>query len=186
MLLNSKLLKSYLVLMAASSFLMACNKNQSFGGLPEFSVPLGSAPAPKPQGEEAVKEEVKEAVTSDPPDPVAMRMKEQWQLSLRFERGEVSVVQVEQKLYSQAQLTSRRLGRFAVEFWIGQELLERVRFNFPLLGESNDDSAIEAGLTTTASVEVPLVSRATFARILDRKTRREWLVKLPLSSKKAP
>ena len=157
--------------------LSACNKKQSLGGLPEISVPLSKPPA------QPTETEVEEAEMSivEQADPVALRVKQQYQLELYFDKGEVGVSNVTSKLYSSPKLTERRLGRFAVEFWIGDELLERIRFNFPLLAPSSDQDHLESGLKTSTVLEVPFVERATRARILDRQTGQTWPVELPLA-----
>jgi hypothetical protein len=60
-------------------------------------------------------------------------------------------------------------------------LLERIRFDFPLLGagapEEND--ALEGGLTTETKVRIPWSDRANHARILDRKTRKSVEIPWP-------
>ncbi len=53
-----------------------------------------------------------------------------------------------QVTYPNPVVTARRMGRYAIELWIGQELIERVRFDFPL----------------TAADEAPPSGPGTFAR----------------------
>jgi hypothetical protein len=68
------------------------------------------------------------------------------------------------------------IGRFAIELWRGVELVERVRFDFPLLGASDPSGStrnginMELGLETERDVWVPLLREATRAQIVDRKT----------------
>ena len=151
----------------------------NFGTLPVVQVELpedtntnpGARPIPPKHD---AKTEVL-AIEGDAPDPPALRQKEQVDLDLAFERGEVRLVRMEEKLEKQEELTARRMGRFAVELFVGAELVERVRFDFPLLAESADVEKIEAGLTASARVRVPLAPAATRAWVLDRKTRRTFV-----------
>lgn len=155
------------------------------GHLPRVIVPL-EEPAPSPQSAPAKTEDSKsdgkEAVrlvpNADLPDPPATRSDRQVEYEFRFERGQLAVVGQRDRLESQPVLTPRRMGRFAVELFVGPELVERVRFDFPLLGDESA-TTLEKGLRTQATVLVPLLSRATRARLLDRKTRRELTLEWP-------
>ncbi len=169
-----------LLLILAVLSLNACNQKQSLRGLPELSVPLGEAPESEPEPASNVETEKEPSQSSELPDPVALRVKQQYELFLQFDQGQVSVSRISSKLYPTAKLTERRLGRFAIEFWIGDELLERVRFNFPLLAVGSEEDHLESGLKTSAIVEVPFVERATRAQILDRQTQQTWTLDLPL------
>jgi hypothetical protein len=164
-----------------------CQKQVDFGTLPVVEVaydaeparpatPVPPPPAPAPAP----------ALEGDLPDPVAARTAEQLRLAVAFERGHVRLVSTERVTLRQPVLTPRRVGRFAVELWIGDELLERVRFDFPLMAADGDAEALERGLTTSVEVEVPYLERATSARILDRKTRESVALPWPPSSAPLP
>lgn len=172
---------------AAFALVVGCSGSKpNFGTLPVVQVELpedsntnpGARPIP-PKPEE--KTEVL-AIEGDAPDPPALRQKEQVDIDLTFERGEVRLVRMGEKLEKQEELTARRVGRFAVELFVGPELVERVRFDFPLLAESADVEKIESGLTTSARVRVPLAPAATRAWVLDRKTRRTFALPWPPTS----
>jgi hypothetical protein len=72
------------------------------------------------------------------------------------------------------------MGRFAVELWVGKELVDRVRFEFPLLGadfapspgthQERGAPRFSKGADTTATVRVPSSDRATSAQVVDRLT----------------
>src|SRR5690606_41135099 len=47
--------------------------------------------------------------------------------------GQIELRSVEPVELEKPVATARRMGRFAVELLIGQELIDRVRFDFPLL-----------------------------------------------------
>ena len=48
---------------------------------------------------------------------------------LYYERGEVRVLGVAAREFSQPVVTARSMGRYAIELWIGHELVDRVRFD---------------------------------------------------------
>jgi hypothetical protein len=72
------------------------------------------------------------------------------------------------------------MGRFAVELWVGKELVDRVRFDFPLLGADGPPGAdrrpvqgaprFSPGADTRSTVRVPASDRATSAGIVDRQS----------------
>src|SRR5690606_27653363 len=123
-----------LLLSASMVCLAGCSSSQpDFGTLPtvqmEFDEPgptRDAVPVPKPQPEP-------EAVSLDPPDPPPISTRDQLEYLFAFEKGEMAVVSHRAFQVPQPEATVRRIGRFAVEFRIGAQLLERVRFDFPLL-----------------------------------------------------
>ncbi len=157
-----------------------CSSAQpDFGTLPNVQVKFDepgetreAVPVPKPEKEP-------EPVSVDPPDPAPITSQDQLDYLFAFEKGEVEVLSHRKVRLAHPESTVRRVGRFAVEFRVGSQLLERVRFDFPLLGatEVEGDQAIENGLSTQKRVRVPFVERATSVRVLDRKTRK--VVELP-------
>lgn len=178
------------------------SQRPDFGTLPRVEVALGSPskkgePEPEAQDREASSEATADQETSgvggargesltspttslragkrgmDLPDPPPLHSREHASYVLRFERGELSVDAVRLVSTPQPQPTARRLGRFAFELWRGPQLIDRVRFDFPLLGASvpNEEEPLESGLTATTRVLVPLTRDATQARLVDRKRR---------------
>lgn len=146
-----------------------------YGTLPTVVVPFGGegsredvTPVPPQQTKLSP-----EPVVTDLPDPKPLSTTHQFDFIVDFNKGEVSVASSERIELALAAPSSRRLGRFAFELWNGAQLIERVRFDFPLLGAGApaDDDVMEKGLTTQAKVRIPETSRANSARILDRKTR---------------
>ncbi|MCH2108866.1 MAG: hypothetical protein MK135_06020 [Polyangiaceae bacterium] len=146
------------------------------GPLPVTRVSFGSAPPPPERT--TVEEEELVAVATDPPDPEAIRTEYRVDLVLRYHSMQLSVEKERQHRASAPVTTSRRLGRFALEYWIGDELLERLRFDFPLLAVDSPDDVVEKGLDTRIQLDAPVVPRATRVRVLDRKTRAEWPMNL--------
>lgn len=167
--------------------LASCGRSRpDFGTLPRVEIPIEKKPEQDPtlfQDEED--EEDVPRVSSDPPDPPPLRMTSQIDYELEFNKGEVSIVSQRSLDLAAPQSTPRRLGRFAFELWSGAQLIERVRFDFPLLGASQpgEEDRLEAGLMSRTTVRIPASARATRARILDRKTRKAVMVPWPPAAK---
>jgi hypothetical protein len=115
------------------------------------------------------------------PDPQPLRINRQWQYDILYERGRLRVVRVEGLRFPRPVVTAREMGRYAIELWIGAELVERVRFDFPLLGAEDPSATNERGAlkqtpslaattTVTRRVLVPASPRATRALLIDRAT----------------
>lgn len=78
--------------------------------------------------------------------------------------------------------SARRIGRFAFELWLGAELIERIRFDFPLLAAEvprqgqrrslHEEPSFAPGARVSRRLQVPASARATRAQILDRATGR--------------
>jgi hypothetical protein len=114
------------------------------------------------------------------PDPKALRLARQWEYEIVHDRGEVRVESVTERNFSQPVVTARRMGRYAIELWIGKELVERVRFDFPLLAAEEVKSgrrhplkeppSFAPGAVVSRRVLVPASPRATRAVLVDRAT----------------
>lgn len=171
----------------------ACSRSP-IARLPEVSVPLELTPTPEPAEEPTPGSETEggngaagaPAGRSGPgqgprgraPDPPALTSTVQYELELRYARGDVELVGAEERRFQRPRVTPRRIGRFAIELWIGLELVERVRFDFPLLGaEESEDGGLERGLVTSQKVLVPATDRPTRALLVDRATGEE--IELP-------
>jgi hypothetical protein len=80
------------------------------------------------------------------------------------------------------------MGRFAIELYVGKQLLDRVRFDFPLLGADDfaggsrrwdSPPSFERNLSTQAAVMIPHSERATRAILVDRATGQAWMLPWP-------
>jgi hypothetical protein len=121
------------------------------------------------------------------PDPEPLRTERQWQYEFVYDAGALRVASVRAMLYPKPIVTARKMGRYAVELWIGRELVERVRFDFPLTAADEPAStgpkplreppALGAGAKVVQRVLVPASPRATRALLVDRAT--EQAVELP-------
>ncbi len=125
------------------------------------------------------------------PDPAPLVTRHQWVVDLRYRSGSLVYGGSRRVDLAQPTPTPRRMGRFALELYVGPQLLERVRFDFPLLGADELggsprrwDSApsFERKLSSQAAVMIPQSERATRATLVDRATGRAWVLPWPLTS----
>lgn len=149
--------------------------------------------ASDPGGDSGVPDRVsKDAGPADPPpggfapDPPPLKTKHQYELQLLYREGEIQLAGVRRVELPKPVETARRMGRFAIELHVGKELVDRVRFDFPLLGADefagrkrphDAPPSFERKLTTRTTVRIPHSERATKARLVDRATGR--IVELP-------
>jgi hypothetical protein len=123
------------------------------------------------------------ATAADPPDPEPMLATEQWILSLEYRKGEVFLLDAQSRKPSAPVTTARAFGRFAVELWQNDVLVERVRFDFPLLGAgvglgyAGVDFA--RGLTSRIGVLFPKTGLGDRLELVDRATRRRFTLPWP-------
>lgn len=73
-------------------------------------------------------------VSKNAPDPQAMVTKSQWVFDLRWDKGQIYLLAVHPLELPAPQATPRVMGRFAIELFEGPTLIERARFDFPMLG----------------------------------------------------
>jgi len=116
-----------------------------------------------------------------PPDPEPLTSAAQWEFEIATEDGVASVVSVRAVDLPKPIVTPRRFGRYAIELWIGKELVERVRFDLPLY-EAGDPRAapkprfpapeFEKGANVRVRVQIPRAPRARRAVLVDRATSR--------------
>jgi hypothetical protein len=121
-------------------------------------------------------------ITRTPPDPPPLVERAQWVFDLRWDRGDVWLLGLHPLELAEPQATPRVIGRFALELFEGPTLLERVRFDFPLLGppEENDASLSFGGkLRTRIGVVFPATKRGTRLELWDRATGRRWSLPWP-------
>jgi hypothetical protein len=121
-----------------------------------------------------------------PPDPPALSERFQWVFDLRWERGEVFLLEVHKLDLGSPQPTPRVMGRFALELYEGTTLIERARFDFPMLGVPEPTDAGWRGparfsphLKTRIGVIFPATKRGTRLELWDRAENRRWPVPWP-------
>lgn len=120
-------------------------------------------------------------ITRIPADPPAMREKTQWIFDLRWDKGDPYLLGMHKIDLPAPQLTPRVMGRFALELFEGPTLIERVRFDFPLLGADpiSGAPALEKRLVTRIGVTFPATRRGTRLELWDRATGRRWALPWP-------
>lgn len=126
------------------------------------------------------------------PDPTPMVTRHQWVLDLAWSDGQPALRGARRVELAKPTPTPRMMGRFAVELWIGHELLERYRFDFPLLAADEltgvekrpwgAPPSFERKLTTRLAVMLPHSDRATRAVLVDRATGRTWPLPFPFDA----
>lgn len=165
---------------------------------PGFSVPVaiaegrpqpGTEPLPPPGGTESTSPPISPAPTAaaaprvpDLPDPEPLRLARQWEYVIAYDRGEITVASVRPLLFQRPVVTPRRIGRYAIELWIGRELIDRLRFDFPALAAEEpmttggggrplqEPSSLAPGARVRRVLLVPASPRATRAVLVDRAT----------------
>ena len=125
-------------------------------------------------------------ITSTPADPTPMVERSQWVFDLRWDRGDLYLLDVQPLQLAAPRETPRAMGRFALELFEGPALIERVRFDFPLLGPPEADAgrgappSLDAKLRTRIGVVFPATARGTRLELWDRATNRRWSLPWPL------
>jgi hypothetical protein len=119
------------------------------------------------------------AAAASPPDPEPLRTAAQWKFEIASDAGVLTVASVTRVDLPKPIVSARRMGRYAIELWIGSELIERVRFDLPLLGgtasgvkleETQKALDLEKGAHVRTLVMVPRAERARRAVLVDRAT----------------
>ena len=128
----------------------------------------------------------RDATASIPPDPPALDERMQWVFDLRWERGDVFLVEVKRVDMGGPHATPRVMGRFALELYEGPTLIERARFDFPMLGavETTDGgwhapARFEPKLKTRIGVLFPATRRGTRLELWDRAQNKRWPLPWP-------
>jgi hypothetical protein len=155
----------------------------------------------QPQGSDAGP--VADAIicTIDPPDPKPLHTREWIDYEFAFKEGTVEVQSVQLERTEKPRDTARVVGRYAVELWIGCELIDRVRFGFPLQAAEhptppgtrhalNEQPSLTANAHLARTVRVPHNLRATRAELVDRGTGKRsslaWPPNLPSAEPRKP
>ncbi|HEY5958439.1 MAG TPA: hypothetical protein VIV60_17870, partial [Polyangiaceae bacterium] len=122
---------------------------------------------------------------SNLPDPKPMRTDRWVNALVRLDHGKLGLAAWEPLRTRRAEVTPRKMGRFAAELWIGCELVDRVRFDFPLLGgeapnHASHDPNFEAAGSFDLRIRLPDSERATRLELIDRAGERREILDWPL------
>ncbi|WP_437504484.1 hypothetical protein [Sorangium sp. So ce1099] len=112
------------------------------------------------------------------PDPAVQPSEKQWVFEVQYAKGRGSVARARPVKLDKAAATARVMGRFAIELYVGRELLDRVRFDVPLTGDAPERSSnillrrptFDEGVTSRLRVQMADNPRASWAKLVDRKT----------------
>jgi hypothetical protein len=124
-------------------------------------------------------------IAATAPDPTPLSERNQWLFDLRWDRGEVWLLGARPMTMRAPRETPRAMGRFALELYEGPTLIERVRFDFPLLGaadladETDGFAGLSRGLRTRVGVLFPATRRGTRLELWDRATDVRWSLPWP-------
>jgi hypothetical protein len=120
------------------------------------------------------------------PDPEPLVTRQKWVYELVYHEGAVFAGTPAPRDAGKPTETPRRMGRFAIELYNGPDLVERVRFELPMLngdpytGKQRPRGAppdMERRVRVKMRVEVPATDRANRAVFVDRAT--DHRVRLP-------
>jgi hypothetical protein len=114
------------------------------------------------------------------PDPSPLLSDAVFVMTVTFAKGAITVDKVDREKLPSRQAVVRRFGRFAAELYSGPTLLERVRFDFPLIADDDYTGDVYArGLITSVKVRIPDSERPNKLEIWDRATDRRWSFDYP-------
>jgi hypothetical protein len=112
------------------------------------------------------------------PDPPAKASTKHWVFDVTVRRGRLFLTKARSISYAKPVETARVHGRFAVEFSVGNELLDRIRFDVPMMGLGPNEKSKRhpfprPGLddvTTQVQVKIADNARTVSVRLVDRAT----------------
>lgn len=108
------------------------------------------------------------------PDPPVTEAREHWRYTINVRDGELFVPSPTKIDHGKPVPATRSIGRFAIELYVGETLLERVRFDVPMLRDEPEPASKATRFDRKANgklyVEIPNVERAAFAVLVDRAT----------------
>jgi hypothetical protein len=111
------------------------------------------------------------------PDPASAPSRKQWVFDISYKNKQPTIERVRAVTLAEPASTARIIGRYAIELYIGKELLDRIRFNPPLAGDGPPDKtrrpfAAPRFDDVIAHLQVQIADnpRATYVVLLDRAT----------------
>jgi hypothetical protein len=148
--------------------------------LPDAKLPIFDAKKPSDAAPKKDAYPDYDAPKPIPPDPVPLASDVVLTMTVRFNKGAVTIEKVRRDKLAQKMVLPRHFGRFAAELYSGPTLVERIRFDFPLIAD--DDLAGDTyakGLDVTVEVRIPESDRPNKMEIWDRATDRRWKFAYP-------
>ena len=110
------------------------------------------------------------------PDPPGTASRKHWVIDVLHSKGRTSLLGARPVTLERPATSARMMGRFAIELYVGRELLDRVRFNVPLTGDAPEKDkrfpfrrpTFDEGVTTRMRVQIADSPRATWVKLVDR------------------
>lgn len=110
------------------------------------------------------------------PDPPPRPSRKQWTIALTARDGKVTADKATAFMLDKPAESARVFGRFAVELWVGKELLDRVRFNVPLMGDEPPQGnrnklprpRFDKNIAAHVTVRIADSPRASYLLVVDR------------------
>ena len=120
-------------------------------------------------------------------DPPPLTSKDQWVFDLRWDSGDVYLVEVHKVEMPAPMTTPRAMGRFAIELTERGNLVERTRFDFPGLAVPDPEGGIRmnAKLKTRIGVFFPVTARGDKLELVDRTNGQRWALPWPPQTQQA-
>jgi hypothetical protein len=154
----------------------ASKRSERAASVGRASSPPSALPSPNDRG----KSFTVHTLHGDLPDPEPLMERAWWSLPVTYDRGVIRVGQAELICLPRPQPTPRRIGRFAFELWVGRELVDRLRFDFPLLAAEeppdggrkpvHETPRFAPGARVSVTLRLPATERPASARVFDRAT----------------
>jgi len=148
--------------------------------------PAATATRATPRGDAGTDGATPSPSPSTPPDPPPLTERRQWVFDLRYAKGDVTLTSVRAFDSEKPRETPRVMGRFALELFEGPTLVERVRFDFPMLGDDPQRDAggvvgagLSRGVITSIGVVFPATKRGVRLELWDRASGRRWPLPWP-------
>ena len=114
------------------------------------------------------------------PDPTPLACESVFVLTVKWDKGVLTLDRTRREKLLAKSVLPRKFGRFAAELYVGPTLLERLRFDIPLLTDDDSTSAAYGkGLVTSVDVKIPESDRPTRLEIWDRATDERWVYAYP-------
>lgn len=112
------------------------------------------------------------------PDPPGHPSKKQWLLDVVARDGKLTIEGAKAITVDKPVETPRVFGRFAIELWVGKELLDRARFNVPLMGDEPPQGnrnrlprpRFDKGVSARMRVQLADHPRAAYLLLVDRES----------------
>lgn len=112
------------------------------------------------------------------PDPAPHAAEKQWVFEIAYQKGASTIERARPLTAKKPAATARVMGRFALELWVGKELLDRRRFDVPLLGDDEGERDPKyprrrptfARVTTKLKIQMADHPRAAVLAFVDRAT----------------